>query len=116
MLVLVVQQYAAVRDVLVEALRMEGYRVVAGDHREALDALRRANVAKPDVVLLDVHGDARGVAQELRRVHGEGVPVVAVTTMPGRLDGSEVGAAAVLPLPFELDALFECVERFRHPN
>ncbi len=46
------------------------------------------------------------------RQHGHGVPVIALTTDAELRNGAEVGAAAVLPEPYELDELLALVLRY----
>lgn len=103
---LVVHGDAAVRDTIAAMLEVGGYRAICRDHRAALVALRDLT---PAAVLLDVHGPAREVAA-LSRHHSD-APIVALSTTPGAIDGSDLGAAALLPLPCDLDDLLACVGR-----
>ncbi len=107
---LIVHGDAAVRETIAAVLKVGGYRTICLDHRAALAGLQ--DVA-PAAVLLDVHGPAREVAAALARRHGD-VPIVALSTRPGALDGSDLGAVALLPLPFALDELLGCVARLSH--
>ena len=111
--VLVVHEDAAARFLIAEALESEGFRAVSGGYFDALAALAKLNGEPPRVVLLDLDGDraANAFAAELARHHRD-VPIIGLSTSPNLRDGSAVGAAALLPEPFELDHLLEAVTRF----
>ena len=115
-LVLVVHGDAALRDAIAEALAMDGFHAATGDYANALDVLASLDVGTPGTILLDLHGPAREFKAAFERVYGSGVPIVALTTAPTLLDGSEVDAAALLPQPFDLDDLLALVSRYCAPN
>ncbi len=73
-------------------------------------------VWRPCLVLLDLHGPATTVREALEHRHGSGVPIVALSTRPHVLDGSEVGAVALLAEPFEMDDLLAAVARHCRPR
>jgi CheY-like chemotaxis protein len=114
--VLVVDDDAAVRGFIAEALGGEGYRVVeAADGQGALDAVE---AAPPDLILLDVNMpgiDGWDVLQELRAKAGPHQPIVVMT---GQYSGQEralgTGAQGYLAKPFDLDDLIECVDLHSH--
>ena len=97
------------RAVICQALCDEGYTTADGDHYTALRALPA--FCRPCLVLLDLHGPAATVREALEYRHGAGVPIVALSTRPQVLDGSDVGAVALLPEPFELEDLLAAVGR-----
>jgi CheY-like chemotaxis protein len=112
--VLVVEDDAGIRQVLREALAMEGY-----DVREAPDgaaALAALAAWRPDVIVLDlmmpVMDGWRLRAELLARPELRELPVIVVSASR-HLDArtAELRAAAVLPKPFDVDRLIAEVER-----
>jgi DNA-binding response OmpR family regulator len=111
--VLVVDDDAAIRDVVRDALELDGYRVVtARDGAEGLDALR--DVA-PCLVLLDMRMpvlDGWAFNRQYRD-HTDRAPVVVMTAADNAERWrAEIGGDGCLPKPFDLDALYATVERF----
>jgi CheY-like chemotaxis protein len=112
---LVIDDEGPIREALEDMLLDEGYEV-----RTAADGLRGLEVLRdwrPDVILLDMSmpvmgGRAfreaqQGLPEELRRV-----PVIALTGARNADEQAlEIGAAAVLPKPFDLDELEATVDR-----
>jgi two-component system response regulator MprA len=106
--ILVVDDDAPVRRMLVRALRAEGYDVqAAADGGEALAAIERR---MPDAVVLDVAMpgvDGLSVARRLR-ARGLGVPILLLTARDAveqRVAGLDAGADDYLVKPFALDEL-----------
>jgi two-component system response regulator MprA len=106
--VLVAEDDRAVREALVRALVLEGYRVEAvGDGAAALERIRDT---RPDLVLLDVMMpvlDGLTVCRVLR-AEGDRVPVLMLTarTETGdRVAGLDAGADDYLPKPYALEEL-----------
>lgn len=112
--VLVVEDRPQTRYLLQVALGQEGMEVVvAGTVREALKALA-AEPGAPDLVLLDLtlpDGSGERLARALRAdVATRNVPVIVASCAPvGLLEMQAMDAQAVLPKPFDLTALIECV-------
>jgi two-component system response regulator MprA len=107
-LVLIAEDDRAVRDALVRALELEGYRVLAvPDGAEALRAVERE---RPDVVVLDVmmpNVDGLTVCRRLR-ADGDRTPVLMLTArveVSDRVAGLDAGADDYLPKPFAVDEL-----------
>lgn len=67
----------------------------------------------PDLILLDVRVPAAECPAFLSEYHatpGRHAPVVLMTTSPATMeDAARVGAAALIPKPFDLDALLAVV-------
>ncbi|MFP8885638.1 response regulator transcription factor [Streptomyces mangrovi] len=106
--VLVVDDEPAVREALRRSLAFEGYETeLAAD---GLEALRRVEAYRPDLVILDVlmpRMDGLTAARRLR-ARGETVPVLMLTardTVGDRVTGLDAGADDYLVKPFELDEL-----------
>lgn len=115
--VVIAEDEPEIREVIAEALSLEGYSVEAVAHgRAALDVIERM---VPDVLLLDMRMpilDGWGLAAELKR-RGIRVPIVVMTAaVTARLWAAEIGADAYLAKPFDLDDLFDVLERFCRPR
>ena len=110
--VLVVDDQEAIRDTLQLALDDEGFNVeCAANGREALDVIGRW---KPDVILLDLMMpimDGWAFCEEQKRV-GDRTPIVLLSAA-GALDEHqrELGAAAVIAKPFDIDRVISTIER-----
>ncbi len=107
--VLVAEDDRAVRDALVRAIGLEGYRVRGVTNgAQALEALRDDPA---DLVLLDVSMpvvDGLTVCRVLR-AEGERVPILMLTARTetsDRVAGLDAGADDYLAKPFDLDELF----------
>jgi len=112
--ILVVDDDDAIRDFVREALEFEGYPVeTVSDGAEALAAIERE---RPSLMLLDMRMpvlDGWGVVEALRQREIR-LPVVVMTAaQDARRWAQEVGAAAHLAKPFEIDDLFGVVHRLR---
>ncbi len=110
--VLVVDDEPDIRWLVRHALEGEGYAVEeAANGLEALQALSRV---EPNCVLLDMRMpvlDGWGFARELEARHLQ-VPVVVMTAAQDAWRWcDEIGAAACLPKPFDVDDLLDTVER-----
>ena len=107
--ILIVDDDPSIRRMLALSLEREGYRTAAAcDGSEALEAMREGQA---DLVLLDLTMPKvtgwevlaqRAAAPELRKI-----PVIVVTAERGDgvADLPDDGLCALLPKPFELDAL-----------
>ncbi|MBI3969739.1 MAG: response regulator [Chloroflexi bacterium] len=112
--ILVVDDTPDIQDVIVLALAGEGYEVVTADHGAA--ALEIMRQWKPDVILLDLQMpvmDGWTFVRTYRQTPGRHAPIVVMTAAYDAWDrAKQIGADDVLPKPFDLDDLFERVERF----
>lgn len=109
--VLFVDDDQDLRELVAAFLRSEGHDVAtAAEGREALDLVARA---MPDVILLDMRMpvmDGREFAARFHERHGPAAPIVVITASEdARARAEEIGAAAWLSKPFELDALLAAV-------
>ncbi len=106
--ILVVDDDAAVRDVLTRFLRRRGYRVgIAANGEEALNAVRDHD---PDLMLLDIHLpklSGLDVLQELQSGNLQ-TRTIALSGMPDDemvQSTKELGAVAFLAKPFDFTSL-----------
>lgn len=112
--VLVVEDDAAIREVLQVALGDEGFAVVtAGDGAEAL---ARVAASSPHVIVLDVRMPVMDGPTFMRRYRQRPpphAPIVAIAaSQQGLKEAEDVGVAAALAKPFDLDDLVATVRRF----
>jgi CheY-like chemotaxis protein len=115
--VLIVDDDPDIREIVMLTLSDEGYEVVTAPHGAA--ALDRAAELPPDAILLDMRMpvmDGWAFAAAYRRTPDPHAPVVVMTAAADAAAwAAQVGAAAVLPKPFQLDALCAAVERITRP-
>src|SRR5512140_1289677 len=105
--ILVVDDEATLRETLVEALELEGYRAIpAADGREALARFR---AEQPDLVLLDLMLPELSGVEVCRILRAESaVPIIRLTARDGEVDqgvGLELGADDYVTKPFSLREL-----------
>lgn len=110
--ILVVDDDAAIRDVVAEVLEDEGYQVEkAASGAEALVAIE---TQKPDLVVLDMRMPVMNgweFAEELAGRRDNAVPILVMTAaVDAAQRAQEIGAAGTLSKPFDLVALLEMVE------
>ncbi len=114
--ILIVDDNAAIRESLADALSDEGYTVeVASD---GATALRSVGSKAPAVILLDLTMpglDGTVVAQRLAE-SGCSPPVIVVSADRGVADRARaMGAAGFLAKPFDLGALVDMIEKVAQP-
>jgi DNA-binding response OmpR family regulator len=105
--ILVVEDDATLRETLVDALEVEGFRVIAAADGRA--ALVRFRADKPDLVLLALMLPELSGIEVCRIIRAEsGVPIVMLTAKDSELDkvvGLELGADDYVTKPFSLREL-----------
>jgi DNA-binding response OmpR family regulator len=111
--ILVVDDDAAVLQMICRALQDEGLRVISAANGRL--AVERARLEPPDLVVLDMSLPLLGgadVATELRATFGQGLPIVLITA-DGRPaeKARRLGAYAYLSKPFDVDELVATVHR-----
>jgi two-component system nitrogen regulation response regulator GlnG len=114
--ILLVDDDAAIRTVVVQSLKRAGYQVRAA---AMLGEVRRELArAVPDVLVTDVvlpDGDGLELAGELARSHPD-LPIVVLSarnTLTTAVRAAEAGAYEYLPKPFDLDTLTATVAAAR---
>ena len=115
--ILVVDDDPVLRGLMADALTIEGYPVETASN--GLEALQAMEEARPSLVILDMHMpvlDGPALVEILRqRGFDPPVLVVSATSREVRRIARDLGAAASLPKPFELDELLDLVEQLRVP-
>jgi CheY-like chemotaxis protein len=112
--VLLVEDDAAIRHVVAEALADEGYAVrEATDGRRALEHLAGW---QPDLIVLDLmmpgmDGRAFRAEQRARGLAADAALVVLTAGRHAAGAGAELGAAAVVAKPFDLDDLLAAIDQ-----
>ncbi|HEY3336238.1 MAG TPA: response regulator transcription factor [Candidatus Limnocylindrales bacterium] len=105
--ILVVDDETTLRETLVEALEMEGYRAVAAADGRA--ALERFRTERPDLVLLDLMLPELSGVEVCRIIRAESaVPIIMLTAKDSEVDkvvGLELGADDYVTKPFSLREL-----------
>jgi CheY-like chemotaxis protein len=109
--ILVVDDDVDVSSILRFALAGDGYAVDSAE--DGLAALQKVREKTPDLIILDLNMPRMSGEQFLYAWHtgGEtpGLPVLVVTATSDALRPTDLGVAAVLPKPFELEQLLGCV-------
>jgi two-component system OmpR family response regulator len=112
--VLVVDDDESIRELVCDALQLDGYRVVmAVDGAAGLDALEHV---EPCVVLLDMrmpNMDGWEFSRRYRAGTHRVAPIVVMTAAPSAERWqAEIGGDSCLSKPFDLDALYGIVAGF----
>jgi len=120
-LVLVVEDDQALGEVIVQALKDEGFDAKLA--RDGDEAMRMVDELAPAAMVLDLMMPRRDGFSVLRELRADGriarLPVVVVTAIFGlseRLYATELGAADYVIKPFELDDLVGRVKSVLSPT
>jgi CheY-like chemotaxis protein len=113
--VLVVEDDADLREVVVSTIEHDGMRIVeAEDGREALDYILASGL--PDLILLDMNMPVMNGWEFAHELHERGLyeaPIIVLTAAyDAERSAREVGAAGYLGKPFEVRSLVAIVERY----
>jgi CheY-like chemotaxis protein len=117
--VLVVDDDPAIRGLVADALRGEGYAVDLAAHgREALDAMR---ARRPATIVLDLMMPVMDGFSFIEACHKErlcvDVPIVVISAVKDALARiGEMPVHACIAKPFDLDDLVRTVARYAHSN
>jgi signal transduction histidine kinase/DNA-binding NarL/FixJ family response regulator len=113
--ILVIDDDAAVRDLMSRFLSKSGFRVVVASNGE--EGLRLAKQEKPLVITLDVvmpEFDGWSVLKKLKSDPALAeIPVIIVTIVDNEPMGLDLGAAGYLVKPVDRDRLVVLVEKYR---
>jgi two-component system, chemotaxis family, chemotaxis protein CheY len=112
--ILVVDDDASIRDLIDFALTDAGYEVLAAPHGAA--ALQLLARMAPDVILLDMRMpvmDGWQFAQAYRQIPGSHAPIVVLTAaVDAASRAAEIKADGYLAKPFQLAALYQCLQQY----
>ena len=117
MSILVVDDDRAIREMLIESLRDEGYRVeAAGDGVEALSYLR-GSAETPCLSLLDLMMPRMDgwqfLAEQRATSNLAAIPVVVLSARPDGYDQAQLlRVSAYIPKPIDFALLFDAARRF----
>ena len=117
--VLVVDDDPAIRGLVADALRGEGYTVDLAAHgREALEAMR---ARRPSTVVLDLMIPVMDGFSFIEQCHKEqlcvDVPIVVISAVQDAMRRiKDVPVHACIAKPFDLDDLVRLVGRYAQPN
>lgn len=112
--VLIVEDDDDLRDMMAQLLSLEGFQTAsAANGREALDYLQNGSV--PDLILLDLMMPVMDGWEFRRQQRADpvfaGVPVIVLSALD-QARAADVGAAAVLKKPLDVDRLLELVRSY----
>lgn len=110
--ILVVEDEALIRHLVVDTLTDEGHSVLAAASGE--DALTRLDGQTPDLLIVDLRMPGMSGEEFVRRHRewGVHVPVIVLSgSSEAKQVGKDLGAVAVVHKPFDLDDLVRVVNR-----
>jgi len=119
--VLVVEDNQDNREMVVKALKFNGYQVIeAVDGQEAIE---KAKAENPDLILLDIHLPKMDGYEVTKRLKGDydvrSIPIIALTAhaMKGnREEALAAGCDGYIPKPIDVRELPKQIEHFLKPN
>lgn len=107
--VLVVEDDAAIRTMIVEALKFEGYDPSAVSTTAA--ALDRIRGSRPDLIITDYHLPGADGLELLRSLQEEGFGDVPALVISADTRPPDLPVTSFVPKPFELEAILRAVKR-----
>ena len=116
--IMVVDDDAAIRDVVATVLEEEGYTVITAASGE--EALAMLHGRLPALVILDMRMpvmDGWEFAERVRARYENRVPLLVMTAaVDARQRAAQVGAAGILSKPFDLHDLIRAVDQLLDQN
>lgn len=104
-----VEDDAAIRNMIVEALKMEGYDPTSvGNTPTALEHIRRH---RPDLIITDYHLPGADGLELLRSLQAEGFGDVPALVISADVRPPDLPITSFIPKPFELEAILRAVRR-----
>ena len=119
--ILLAEDDAGIRTILVEFLTEEGYVVIAAEHGADALALLATTAVLPRVILLDLMMPVMSGwafrAQQRLNPHWADIPVIMLTASPALSEAhGPMQAARVLSKPIDLDDLLVAVQQYCEPS
>jgi DNA-binding response OmpR family regulator len=114
--VLVIDDEAPIRDLIVEVLTDEGYAVRSAPNAEA--GLSAIEDAPPALLLLDLQLPGMQGEELLRELRAAGYtfPIALITASPQTAESLlALGSVVCVAKPFEIDELLACVAQYAQP-
>ena len=111
--ILVIEDDAAIRDLIADFLSDEGYSVRGA--ADALGGIVALVDGQPDLILLDYDLPRTNPLAFARSIHSTGITTPIVLMIMDKQPPEHpdmVNIALCLPKPFELDELLDCVARY----
>ena len=106
--ILVVDDDVDVRDVIVEILQSDNYRVSSASSGASMrDFLETANVV--DCVVLDATMPGEGSISLALHLKGAGIPVVMISGSPEAMEYADKNRLQLLRKPFDAQELYDAV-------
>ena len=116
--ILVADDDAAIRQVLVDFLQEEGYEVTEAESGAGVLQAMSDTSTTPDLILMDVRmPDKSGldVLKELKRKDDQSLPVIMMTAFGGSrvaIDAMRLGAYDYITKPFDIDDVGQTLKRY----
>jgi CheY-like chemotaxis protein len=107
--ILVVEDDAAIRQMIVETLRIDGYR--AAGVADTTAAMSYVQQQRPDLVIADYHLPGTDGLELLRSLREGGFGDIPTLVISADVRPPDVPAASFIPKPFELDTILRGVRR-----
>jgi two-component system response regulator AtoC len=114
--ILIADDDAAIRTILVELLRGEGYEVL--EAKSGNEVLRIVPVEEPDLLLMDLRMPEQDGIQIMRRLATQDLPVnniimmTAFGTSSAAIEAMHLGAYDYITKPFDLDKVLFTIKRY----
>ncbi|HLG73004.1 MAG TPA: response regulator [Chloroflexota bacterium] len=108
-IVLVVEDDAAIRNLILEALRSEGYD--ADGAADAPDALASIRKRRPDLIITDYHLPVTDGLEFLRTLRLEGYGDVPALVVSADSRPPDLPVTSFISKPFDLEAIIRAVRR-----
>ena len=107
--ILVVEDDQAIRQMIVETLRNDGYAATGAPDTAA--ALAHVRQQRPDLIITDYHLPGADGLELLRSLRDQGFGDVPTLVISADVRPPEFPSASFIPKPFELDTILRAVRR-----
>lgn len=107
--ILVVEDDSAIRQMILETLRSDGYEATGVADTAA--ALAHVREQRPDLIITDYHLPGADGLELLRSLRDEGFGDVPTLVISADVRPPDFPSASFIPKPFELDTILRAVRR-----